>query len=152
MRRITFGTAVLAMCWIGLAEAQQQPESTPEPAHKVYVLTGCLEGDTAATSAFKLTDGSVVGQAPPVRSSSSGGREASGEYLLQPVSGVGDQGISREGLQSHVGARVEVTVRPVEVLRGTPSSASTESKDKPNDAAPERYTVIKISRVAGSCA
>jgi hypothetical protein len=152
MLRIAIGTAALAMCWIEPIGAQQQPAPTPEPAHKVYVLTGCLEGAPATTSAFRLTGGSVVGQALPARSSSSAEREPAGQYLLQPVSGVGEQGISRERLQDHVGARVEVTVRPMEAPPSTPSSVSTEAKETPKDAIPERYTVIKIVRVADSCA
>jgi hypothetical protein len=149
MKRIAFGAAVLLVCWIEVSGAQEQPAPTPEPAHQVYVLTGCLEGATAPTSAFRLARGSVVGQALPARSAA---RETADEYLLQPVSGVGEQGISRERLEDHVGARVEVTVRPVEVLPNTPSSASVESQDKPKDATPERYAVIKIARLADPCA
>ncbi len=71
--------------------------------------------------------------------------------MLQPVASVGEQGISRERMQSHVGARVEVTVRPVEILPSAPSPASTDSKNKPEEPAPPRYTVIKIGRLADSC-
>jgi hypothetical protein len=52
---------------MAVPSAQQQPSPTPkaEPAHNVYVLTGCLAAgvDTAAT--FKLTDASSIGQAAP---------------------------------------------------------------------------------------
>jgi hypothetical protein len=155
MTRISTGTSVLFLLWIAALTAQQQPPPTTEPAHKVYVLTGCLEADTATTS-FRLTGASAVGQAPPpARTSSASSAETTGVYLLQPVSSIGEQGISRERLQGHVGARVEVTVRPVETLPSTPSSTSStprDPKDKLPDPAPPRYTVIKISQLADSCA
>jgi hypothetical protein len=154
MTRISMGTSVLFLLWMAALTAQQQPTPTTEPAHKVYVLTGCLEADVAKSS-FRLTGGSAVGQAPPARRSSASPAETTGVYLLQPVSSIGEQGISRERLQGHVGARVEVTVRPVETLPSTPSSTSSTSrdpKDKPQDPAPPRYTVIKIGRLADSCA
>ena len=158
MTRTSIGTSVLFLLWMAALTAQQQPAPTTEPAHKVYVLTGCLEAGTA-TSSFRLTGGSAVGQAPPAPTSSASSAETSGVYLLQPVSGIGEQGISRERLQGHVGARVEVTVRPVETLPSTPSSSSStpsstsrDPKDKPQEPAPPRYTVIKIGRLADSCA
>lgn len=139
------GTSLLLIVWIAAQAAQQQP-APPEPAHKVYVLTGCLEAG-AATSAFRLTDGKIVGQAPP-----QAGTQKPGDYLLEPVTGVGQQGISREQLKAHLGARVEVTVRPVEVLPDAgPPSVSAESKAKPVEEVTPRYTVTKIDRVAGSC-
>ena len=141
-------TSILLILWSTTLLVQQQPAPAPEAAHKVYVLTGCLEAG-AATSAFRLTGGKIVGQAPPQART-----PASDVYLLRPVSGVGEQGISRERLQGHVGARVEVTVRPVEVLAdaSTPP-ASTDSKDvKEKTVEPvPRYTVTEIKRVADSC-
>ena len=150
MVRRTIGTSILLICWIVAAMAQQPPAPSPEPAHQVYVLTGCLAG-SAATSSFKLTGASAVGQAPPRRASSPSAATTSDEYVLEPVSSIGEQGISRERLQAHAGARVEVTVRPVGVLPSAPSSVSTDSKDKPGETAPPRYTVIKINRLADSC-
>lgn len=140
------GTSLALIVWIAALAAQQQP-APPEPAHKVYVLTGCLEaGD--APSAFRLTNGSPVGQPPPQAQSAK-----PGIYLLQPVTGVGQQGISRERLQAQAGARVQVTVRPVEVLpdTSTPSVVSTDSKAKPAEPVTPRYTVTEIKRVADSC-
>ena len=100
-------------------------------------------------SSFQLTGSAAVGQAPPSTSKEPG---ANSVYELQPISGVGEDGISRETLQNHAGKRVEVTVRPVEVLPPTSSpSPSTAPKAKPEEQAPQRYTVIKISRVADKC-
>jgi hypothetical protein len=148
---MTIETGMLVM-WSIAALSAQQPPGPAEPAHKVYVLTGCLEGAGAA-SPYRLTSASSLGQAPPPRAATAQSKpEASDVYLLQPVSGVGEQGISREGLQRHVGARVEVTVRPVEPLPSAPSaSGESASKNKPEEPAPQRYTVVKIDRRADSC-
>ncbi|HYJ93641.1 MAG TPA: hypothetical protein VEV86_03425, partial [Vicinamibacterales bacterium] len=60
-----------------------------------------------------------------------------------------------ETLESHVGSRVEVTVRPVEPsTTPTPSTAtstSTTTTAKVEQSTPRRYTVVKISKVPGSC-
>jgi hypothetical protein len=154
MKPIVSGVGLLIACWMAAIGAQQTPSQTTEPAHKVYELTGCLEGGAPASS-FKLTGSSAVGQPPPARSSSAASQTSgqSGAYELQPISGVGEQGVSRERLQSHVGKRVEVTVRPVEVLSPAASTpTSTDNKAKPEEQAPQRYTVINISRLADSCA
>ena len=154
MTRSIVGTGVLLLLWVAGPTGQQQPAAPPEPAHKVYVLTGCLEAGTATSEAFRLTGGSAVGEAPPPRASSSPARAGPGVYVLQPVSSVGEQGISRERLQADVGARVEVTVRPVEILPSTPSPSSAnsaDSKSKPEEAPPPRYNVLKINRLADSC-
>jgi len=157
MTRIIIGTGVLLFWSVAVPTGQQQPAAPPEPAHKVYVLTGCLEAGTATSEAFRLTGGSAVGEAPPARPSSSPppARAAAGVYVLQPVSSVGEQGISRERLQADVGARVEITVRPVELLPSTPSPSSAnaaDSKSKPEEAPPPRYNVLKINRLADTCA
>ena len=138
---------VLLVWWVATLSPQQAPSPT-EPAHKVYVLTGCLEG-SSAEAPFRLTGASAVGQALPPRPATTQSKaETPDVYLLQPVSGVGEQGINRERLQTHVGARVEVTVRPVDPL---PTPAASAPKDKPQEPAPQRYTVIKIDRRADSC-
>ena len=150
MTRSAIGTGVLVTCWVVAATAQQRPEPPTEPAHQVYVLTGCLEGGDAASS-FKLTGAAAVGQAPPAQKTSSPALTKPDEYVVQPVSGVGEQGISRESLQGHVGQRVEVTVRPVDILPNPSSSASTDAKGKPEEPPPARYTVVKIGKLADSC-
>jgi hypothetical protein len=155
MKLIAFGLGVLLACWIVTpSAAQQTPDTTKEPAHNVFVLTGCLEGGAAA-SAFKLTGASAVGQpprpTPPGPSSAGATAGTTSVYELQPISSISEQGINREGLQTHVGKRVEVTVRPVEAPATTPSSGSTATKVKPEEQAPQRYTVIKIGRLADSC-
>jgi hypothetical protein len=148
MKPIVLGTSLLIAACISTASARQTATPPQEPAHKVYVLTGCLESATPPSS-FKLTGSSAVGQAPPSSSREPG---VNSVYELQSVSGVGEEGISRETLQSHAGTRVEVTVRPMEVSPPASSpSPSTAPKVKPEEQAPQRYTVIKISRVADKC-
>ena len=148
MKPIIFGTGVLLSCWIAAPLAQRPAAPAAEPAHKVFVLTGCLEGGAAQTSVlFKLADAAAVGQAPePSRGGTSpaGARAGTGDsYELLPIASFGEQGIKREELQNHVGKRVEVTVRPAEIAPAGPSSASTDAKVKPEESAPQRYTVIR---------
>jgi hypothetical protein len=139
--------------WITVTSAQQQPSTTNEPAHKVYVAIGCLEGGAESNSAFKLTGAKNVGQSPTSTPGSAAASQTDIVYELQPVSSVGEEGISRERLQSHVGKRVEVTIRPVEVAPAQPSSSTnaTSGAEKPKQPVPERYNVVKISEVAASC-
>lgn len=135
--------------------AAQQPQAPPkESAHNIFLLNGCLTGGgPAETAPFKLTGAAWVGQAPPERSAVS--PDAKNVYELLPTSGLTEQGVARPELLTHVGKKVEVTVRPVEVLPGpSPSSsstASTASTAKPAEAAPQRYTVTAIKSLAGSC-
>jgi len=70
-----------------------------------------------------------------------------------PVASVSEQGINRETLESHVGSRVEVTVRPVEpsTTPSTATSTSTTTTTKVEQSTPRRYTVVKIGKVPGSC-
>jgi hypothetical protein len=137
------------------AAAQRTPDSKTEPAHNIFVLTGCLEkGD--APSSFRLTRASAVGQAPPRSNSTPPALETKGEdaYELQATSSVSQQGLSREQLQTEVGARVEVTIRPVEAPSGAPplTTAAPAGEKKPAESPRPRYTVVKISRLDGSCA
>ena len=137
------------------AAAQRTPDSKTEPAHNVFVLTGCLEkGD--APSSFRLTRASAVGQAPPRSDATPVAGETKGEegYELQATSSVSEQGLSREQLQTDVGARVVVTIRPVEaVSAATPlTTSSAAAEKKPTESPRPRYTVVKLARVDGSCA
>jgi hypothetical protein len=155
-RKIMFGTALVLAGWI-MGPAAQQTSPANEPAHKVFVLTGCLEGGSGPTSAFKLTGAIAVGQAPsaPTGSSPTTATAIKDVYELLPTSSVSEQGINREGLQSHIGKRVEVTVRPIEAPAPSSSSSSssaTEPAKKVELSAPQRYTVTKINRLADSCA
>ena len=135
--------------------AQRTPDSKTEPAHNVFVLTGCLEKGDSPTS-FQLTRASAVGQTPPRSNATPAATESKGEeaYDLQATSSVSEQGLSREQLQTEVGARVEVTIRPVEALSGAPplTTASPAGEKKPAELPRPRYTVVKISRLDGSCA
>ena len=150
MRSIVLATGVVVMLQVAASLAQQLPPN--EPAHKVYVMSGCLERGSAATSVFKLADATSVGQMPPTDPSNTEVADGTRSYEVLPVSSVSEQGINRETLESHVGGRVEVTVRPVE----TSSAASTTGTSnttaaKVEQSTPRRYTVVKISKVPGSC-
>jgi hypothetical protein len=155
MKKAMFGSAV-ALAWcVAAASAQQQPAPTPVPAHKVFVLTGCL---TAAgdTEGFKLTDASAIGQDRPKGAAAASAVGTSGQkdtYELRPVTGVNAEGMDAEALKAHAGQRVEVTVRPIEVLAGpAPSAANSPSQGaKPIVPAPERFSVTAIKRVTGTC-
>jgi hypothetical protein len=152
MRPIVFATCVVLSLQVAASLAQQSPPN--EPAHKVYVMTGCLERGSASTLVFKLADATAVGQAPPGDPSNTDAEAVAGtrSYDLLPVSSVSEQGINRETLDSHAGNRVEVTVRPVETAIATPkTSTSNTTVPKVDKSTPVRYTVVKISEVPGSC-
>ena len=73
-------------------------------------------------------------------------------YELRPASGVDAQGLNAEALKAHMGHRVEVVVRPVDVPAPAPASALANSDSaRPIDPAPERFTVTEIKRVVGRC-
>jgi hypothetical protein len=151
MKQMTFATG-LALVWCAVTLAGQQAAAPPtqvEPAHKVYVVTGCLERG-AAPSAFRLTRASAVGQAAPPASPDGEGGNA---YDLQATSSVSEQGFSNEKLLPEVGTRVEVTIRPVEGL-ASPAPArpvTPTAAEKPIETPRPRYTVVMLERVAGTC-
>ena len=151
MKPIVFALAA-AFCGLTITpSAAQQPQARPDqPAHKVFVLTGCLAGNPGASDTFKLTGAVPVGQPPPGRPAPSS--EPKDVYVLLPTTGVAEQGVARTDMQPHVGKRVEVTVRPVEVAPGPSSpSSSPPAAEKVQEPAPQRYTVTKIQSAAGSC-
>jgi len=151
MKPIVFGLALVFGGAAAVSSAAPQAQTPPsEPAHKVFVLTGCLAGNPPTTG-FKLTGAVPVGQqVPPDRSPAS--PDAKDVYELQPTSGLSEQGIGRAELQTHVGKKVEVTVRPVEVSPGpSPSSSAATPTAKAEEPAPQRYTVSKITSLPGSC-
>jgi hypothetical protein len=141
MKPILSGTAILLACSALTLTAQQRNEVKQEPAHKVFVMSGCLESSEAGAP-FKLTRAAVVGQgaAPPSQDA----------YELQPIVNFTEQGLKREELQSHVGRQVEVTIRPVEVTTPAPPLPA-DSKVRPQEVPSPRYTVSKIGRLAESC-
>ena len=153
MRPIIFATGVALILQVAASLAQQPPPN--EPAHKVYVMSGCLERVSAPTSVFKLVDATSIGQAPPTvpsnRAAEVGAETRS--YDLLPVSSVSEQGVNRETLDSHVGNRVEVTMRPMEpaIATSTTTSTSSTTAAKVEQPTPRRYTVVKISKAAGEC-
>jgi hypothetical protein len=156
MKKAIFGSVVaLAWCMANVS-GQQQPAPTPEPvpAHKVFVLTGCLTagGDTEG---FKLIDASVIGRDRPNGAAAAGAVGTSGQketYRLQPVTGVNAEGVDADALKAHAGQRVEVTVRPIEVLAPSTSAANSPTQvAKPIEPAPERFSVTAIKRVTGMC-
>jgi hypothetical protein len=155
MKKVVIGSAVVLTWCVAAPFAQQQPAREAEPAHKVFVLTGCLNAGADATAAFKLTDASSVGQAPPAGAGEPGAVGTSGQkpgYELQPVSGVDAEGIDAEELKAHVGQRVEVTVRPIEVAEaGRSASSPAVEAPKPVDPGPARFSVTAIKRASGTC-
>lgn len=150
MKPIVFG---LAMVLIGVAAApssgQQTKASSDQPAHKVFVLSGCLVGNPGASDTFKLTGAVPTGQAPPERPAPS--TEPKDTYVLLPTTGLTEQGIPRAEMESYVGKKVEATVRPVELAPGPSSSSSAPPSEKLDDPAPPRYTVTKIKALQDSC-
>lgn len=145
---------VLAVAFCGSTvapSAAQQSQARPaEPAHKVFVLAGCLSANPDASDTFKLTGAVPVGPPPPERPAPSA--EPKDVYVLLPTKGLAEQGVARAEMQTHVGKKVEVTVRPVEVSPGpSKSSSSTPAAEKIEEPTPPRYTVTAIKSVAGSC-
>jgi len=155
MKRTVLAMSLALACGITSAAAQRTPDSKNEPAHNVFVLSGCLErGD--APSSFRLTRASSTGQLPPRSNATPPAADAKDEdaYVLQPKSSVSEEGLSQEQLQTDVGARVEVTIRPVEAASASAplTTSSTAAEKKPTESPRQRYTVIKLARVGGSCA
>ena len=153
MSTISFVTAMGVILRVAAFSAQQPAPN--EPAHKVYVMSGCLESGSAGTSMFKLANATAVGQLAPPDAPKTDAKAPAGarSYDLLPVSSVGEEGINRETLQSHVGSRVEVTVRPIEVPAVSPgaTSKSSATEAKVDQSPVPRYTVVKIDKVLGSC-
>src|SRR5262245_41741747 len=115
-----------------LAQQPTAPAGGAEPAHKVYLLTGCLEATTDPRPGFKLIDASAIGQQPPAGSAEAGAVGTSGvknSYDLRAAVGLTEHGMKAEELKAHVGQRVEIEVRPAEAT-ASPAPASV------NPAAP----------------
>jgi hypothetical protein len=150
MKHTTLATSLAMTCWIAAPAAQRTQTPAPnEPAHNVFVLTGCLERGDAPT-AFRLTQASAIGQTPPRQSTST--PTEPDVYDLQATSTVSEQGFSSEKLQPEVGKRVEVTIRPVEAaLPAPPQPAATNATQKPAESPRPRFSVTKLERVADSC-
>ena len=155
MKPIVFALTITFASGTGvLLAARQATAPSSQPAHKVFILNGCLTTNATSTGvaadSFKLTGAVPVGQPPPERPAAS--TEAKNEYVLLPVTGLSEQGVARAEMQTHVGRKVEVTVRPVEVAPGpAPSSPPASAAEKIEAAAPQRYTVTTIMPAAGSC-
>jgi hypothetical protein len=137
------------------AQLREAPSRQAEPAHKVYRLTGCLMAATTAAPTFTLTDAWSIGQAAPTAAGEADAVGTSGKkasYELRPASGVNAQGLDAEALKAHMGHRVEVVVRPIEVPAPAPPSGLASSQTSaPIEPAPERFTVTEIKRVVGRC-
>lgn len=162
MKHSVLGRAIvtigIASCVaVPFAQEQRAPAPTTAPAHNVFVLTGCLMSDAKEPAAtFKLTDAISVGQPPPSRAGVAGAVGTSGQkatYELRPVTGVNAQGMDADALKAHVGNRVEVVVRPIESpAPAAPSAGLAPAQSaKPNEPAPERFTVTEIKRAVGRC-
>lgn len=157
MKKTVIGS-IVALAWCVAAPfAQQQPAPTPNaaPAHNVFVLTGCLRAGADATATFKLTEASSIGQPTPAEAAKGvavGTSGQKGSFELRPVSGVDAQGLGANALKTHLGHRVEVTVRPVESPAAEPTAGLAGVQTaKPIEPAAERFTVTAIKRVIGTC-
>ena len=151
MKQMTLAVGLVVTFGITAPVAQRSPAPTEQPAHQVFVLNGCLERESAPT-AFRLTRASAIGQAPPRPSTSAASTQDGDVYELQATTSVSEQGLTSEKLLPEVGARVEMTIRPVEAaLSAPPPSRPANAADKPAESPRQRYTVIKINRVADSC-
>lgn len=155
MKQTVLAMSVAMACGVSSAAAQQAADSKNEPAHNVFVLTGCLErGD--APSSFRLTRASSTDQLPPRSNATLPAKDGKDEdaYELKAKSSVSEEGLSEEQLQTDIGARVEVTIRPVEAAAGTAplTTSSTAAEKKPTESPRPRYSVIKLARIDGSCA
>ena len=155
MKQTVLAMSLAMACGVTSAAVQRTPDSKNEPAHNVFVLTGCLErGD--APSSFRLTRASATGQLPPRSNATPLVRDAKDEdaYELHAASSGSEQGLSQEQLQADVGARVEVTIRPIEAATGAAplTTSSTAAEKKPSESPRKQYTVVKLARVGGSCA
>jgi len=150
--RTVIGCAVAFAWCVAVPFAQQQPAPAPaaEPAHKVFLVTGCLEMSPDVKPAFTLTDATPIGRAPAgaVEAGAVGTSGKKASYVLQPESGVNAQGMDADALKAHAGRRVEVTMRPVEKVAEAPPAAGQAARFEP---APERYTVTAIKRASGNC-
>lgn len=158
MKSSLLGSAIIIASCVAVPFAQDQRAPAPkaEPAHNVFVLTGCLMSDAVATPTFKLTDASSIGQPTPGRAGIAGAVGTSGQkatYELRPVSGVSAQGLDADALKAHLGNRVEVVVRPVETPAPPAPAAGLASAEtaKPKEPALERFTVTEIKRAVGRC-
>jgi hypothetical protein len=147
---------IAASVAVPYAQDQRAPVPKTEPAHNVFVLTGCLMSDAVTASTFKLTDATSIGQPPPGRAGVAGAVGTSGQkatYELRPVSGVSAQGKDAEALKAHVGHRVEVVVRPIEspAPAGPAAGLASAESAKPVEPPLERFTVTEIKRATGRC-
>ena len=154
MNRTMLGSVVALACCVASPFAQQQPAPKAEPAHNVFVVTGCLMAGANATTTFKLTDATPIGQARAA-AAEPGAVGTSGEkasYELRPVSGVGAQGLDADALKAHLGHRVEAVIRPIESpAPAVTATAGAVGAVKPIEPAPERYTVTTMKRAVGRC-
>ena len=155
MIRKSFGILVTLVLQANLSLAQQAP-AAPAAAHNTFILTGCLEAPVPGTSAFRLTDAAPIGHAPPIGPTptdvTTGQVTSKPAYLLQPVSGL-QSGVPADELKARVGERVEVTVRPVDVVPPAPpaGASTTSAPATPAAHAPQPFSVILIKPGAGTC-
>ena len=92
MKPIVFALATAVVGLTATPSTAQQPQARPDqPAHKVFVLTGCLAANPGASDTFKLTGAVPVGQPPPERPAPSS--EPKDAYVLLPATGVAEQGV-----------------------------------------------------------
>ena len=135
------------------ARAQDQSKAT-EPAHKTTLLTGCLQpGSDAAT--FKLTHASPS-QPASVEATTSVSAAAIGTMGKTRDYDLTSDPSSKTDLKlsTYIGARVEVTARPVGSAPAASSGravAGLTAEPKEHEPQPERMMVTAITRVSASC-
>ena len=151
--------AALSVLCVGLHAQQPNPQpqpNTPAPqavsAHSTKVLTGCLRAGAAADT-YMLTDATpkldpqnLAG--PPVGTS---GEKA--DYDVAVGHRAGPERTAG-GSETHVGQRVELTVRPAEPTvapAANPNATQATSEAKPTERKPARVTVAALKSLAPSC-
>jgi hypothetical protein len=158
MKKILLGIIVAMAGSVAVPFAQEQPSPSSkaaEPAHNVFVLTGCIREGSETTPTFKLTDASSIGQPVPGRAAGSTAVGTSGQkdsYELRPVSGIDSQGLDAKALMAHLNERVELVARLIETpAPAPPTGAALAQAAKPTEPAPQRFSVTEIRRVLGTC-
>jgi hypothetical protein len=150
--RVCAGVTSLLFCLLTASSlhAAAQTAATPqatESAHQTMIFSGCLEKPNAGAM-IKLTNASRIDQPSPATSAG----PKSEEYELTSEKGLASGGGANVDLDSHVGHKVEVTVRPPEVAQ--PPSTPETAAARPASAEPvkiKRFTVISLKQLASTC-
>ena len=134
------------------ARAQDQSKAT-EPAHKTTLLTGCLNPDLTPK---RSSDSCVTEPAASVEATTSVSAAAIGTMGKTRDYDLTSDPSSKTDLKlsTYIGARVEVTARPVGSAPAASSGravAGLTAEPKEHEPQPERMMVTAITRVSASC-